>query len=275
MPWWRAIGFQPRNVAAITFTNKAAKEMQERIGKLLSKGVADQLQISTFHSLGVRIMREEAKALGYKPRFSIFDSADCAGIIGDVAKTVDKGTLRHLQSIISNWKNALVSPEAARQLASNDHEVLAAHAFLSYEATLKAYQAMDFDDLIGLPVKLFSEFPEIREKWQNRLRYLLVDEYQDTNACQYQVLKLLTRRGAGADAAANAVSRTPGGHPEGYLEGFANIYAGAAQAIRAADAGTRDPVLDLLPGLEAGLAGMRFIAAAIRSSRADSAWVTL
>lgn len=87
--------------------------------------------------------------------------------------------------------------------------------------------------------------------------------------------RLLTRRGAGADAAANAVSRTPGGHPEGYLEGFANIYAGAAQAIRAADAGTRDPVLDLLPGLEAGLAGMRFIAAAIRSSRADSAWVTL
>ena len=185
-------GLQPRNIAAITFTNKAAKEMQERIGKLLSKQQADELQISTFHSLGVRILREEAKALGYKPRFSIFDSADCAGIIGDVAKTVDKGTLRHLQSIISNWKNALVSPEAARQLASNDHEVLAAHAFLSYEATLKAYQAMDFDDLIGLPVKLFSEFPEIKEKWQNRLRYLLVDEYQDTNACQYQVLKLLT-----------------------------------------------------------------------------------
>lgn len=185
-------GFQPRNIAAITFTNKAAREMQERIGKLLSKQQADELQISTFHSLGVRILREEARVLGYKPRFSIFDSADCAGIIGDVAKTVDKGTLRRLQSIISNWKNALVSPEAARQLASNEHEALAAHAYLSYEATLKAYQAVDFDDLIGLPVKLFSEHPEITEKWQNRLRYLLVDEYQDTNACQYQVLKLLT-----------------------------------------------------------------------------------
>ena len=185
-------GFQPRNIAAITFTNKAAREMQERIGKLLSKQQADELQISTFHSLGVRILREEARVLGYKPRFSIFDSADCAGIIGDVAKTVDKGTLRRLLSIISNWKNALVSPEAARQLASNEHEALAAHAYLSYEATLKAYQAVDFDDLIGLPVKLFSEHPEITEKWQNRLRYLLVDEYQDTNACQYQVLKLLT-----------------------------------------------------------------------------------
>ena len=185
-------GFQPRNVAAITFTNKAAKEMQERIGTLLSRSTAEDLQISTFHSLGVRILREEARALGYKPRFSIFDSADCAGIIGDIAKTVDKGALRHLQSIISNWKNALVTPEAARQFASNEHEALAAHAYLSYEATLKAYQAMDFDDLIGLPVVLFRQHPEIAEKWQNRLRYLLVDEYQDTNACQYQLLKLLT-----------------------------------------------------------------------------------
>jgi ATP-dependent DNA helicase Rep len=185
-------GFQPRNVAAITFTNKAAKEMQERIGKILPRQLAEGLQISTFHSLGVRILREEAKALGYKPRFSIFDSADCGGIIGDVAKTVDKATLRSLQSIISNWKNALVSPEAARQLASSEHEAMAAHAYLSYEATLKAYQAVDFDDLIGLPVVLFEQHPEIREKWQNRLRYLLVDEYQDTNAGQYQLLKLLT-----------------------------------------------------------------------------------
>lgn len=185
-------GMAPRNIAAITFTNKAAKEMQERIGKLLSASVANELQISTFHSLGVRILREEAKALGYKPRFSIFDSADCAGIISECAKTVDKATLRHLQSIISNWKNALVTPEAARHLVRDEHEALAAAAYLSYEATLKAYQAVDFDDLIGLPVKLFTEHPEITDKWQNRLRYLLVDEYQDTNACQYQLLKLLT-----------------------------------------------------------------------------------
>ena len=185
-------GFQPRNVAAITFTNKAAKEMQERIGKILSKPLADELQISTFHSLGVRILREEAKALGYKPRFSIFDSADCGGIIGEVAGTVDKATLRILQSIISNWKNALVTPEGALHMARDEHEKLAAHAYLSYEATLKGLSGVDFDDLIGLPVKLFSEHPEIADKWQNRLRYLLVDEYQDTNACQYQLLKLLT-----------------------------------------------------------------------------------
>ena len=185
-------GFQPRNIAAITFTNKAAKEMQERIGKILSPALAGELQISTFHSLGVRILREEAKALGYKPRFSIFDSADCAGILSEAAGTVDKATVRILQSLISNWKNALVTPEAVRHLATDEHQKLAAHAYLSYEATLKAYQAVDFDDLIGLPVKLFTEHPEIAGKWQNRLRYLLVDEYQDTNACQYQLLKLLT-----------------------------------------------------------------------------------
>jgi len=184
--------FQPRSVAAITFTNKAAKEMQERVGRLLSRSTADEMQISTFHSLGVRILREEAKVLGYKPRFSIFDAADCASVIGDIAGTIDKGTLRHLQAIISNWKNALVTPEAARRLATNELEARAAHAYLSYEATLKAYQAMDFDDLIGLPVKLFNEHPEIADKWQNRLRYLLIDEYQDTNAGQYQLLKLLT-----------------------------------------------------------------------------------
>ena len=112
----QSCGFNPRNIAAITFTNKAAKEMQERIGKLLSKQQADELQISTFHSLGVRILREEAKVLGYKPRFSIFDSADCAGIIGEAAGTVDKATLRIVQSTISNWKNGLITPEAARPL---------------------------------------------------------------------------------------------------------------------------------------------------------------
>ncbi len=185
-------GLAPNHIAAITFTNKAAKEMRERVDKLLPGQPTDALQISTFHSLGVRILREEAKALGYKPRFSIFDAADCAGIVGDLARSIDKGALRRLQAIISNWKNALITPEAARQLVADEHEKLAAEVYLSYEATLKAYQAVDFDDLIMLPVRLFEAHPEIAEKWQNRLRYLLVDEYQDTNACQYRLLKQLT-----------------------------------------------------------------------------------
>ena len=185
-------GFAPQNIGAITFTNKAAKEMRERVAKLLPGIAAEQFQISTFHALGVRILREEAKTLGYKPRFSIFDAADCAGMISDLAKSVDKGAVRRVQSIISNWKNALVSSEAARQLADDEHEKLAAQVYLSYAATLQAYQAVDFDDLIRLPVELFENHPAIADKWQNRLRYLLVDEYQDTNACQYRLLKHLT-----------------------------------------------------------------------------------
>ena len=184
-------GFNPANIAAITFTNKAAREMQERITHMLGekpKGIT----ISTFHSLGVRLLREEATVLGYKPRFSIFDATDCQAIVADLSGSVDKATIRRLQSIISNWKNGLVTPDAARHLASNETEALAARVYMSYAATLKAYQAVDFDDLIVLPVELFSQYPAVLDKWQNKLRYLLVDEYQDTNACQYTLLKLLT-----------------------------------------------------------------------------------
>ena len=193
-------GFRPSNIAAITFTNKAAKEMQDRVGELLKDKPAG-LTISTFHSLGVRILREEAGALGYKPRFSIFDSTDCYSIISELASSVDKATIRRLQTVISNWKNALISPDMALKNAENETEKLAALAFASYSATLKAYQAVDFDDLIALPVELFAQHPAVLDKWQNRLRYLLVDEYQDTNACQYQLLRQL----AGVRAAFTAV----------------------------------------------------------------------
>ena len=193
-------GMSPAGIAAITFTNKAAREMVERVGRLLG-GKPAGLTISTFHSLGVRILREDAKRLGYKPQFSIFDATDCYGIISDLAGSVDKATIRRLQTLISNWKNALVSPDEALRGALNDTGKLAAQAYASYAATLKVYQAVDFDDLIVVPVELFEKHPEVLEKWQNRLRYLLIDEYQDTNACQYRMLRLL----AGPRAAFTAV----------------------------------------------------------------------
>ncbi|SDG69801.1 UvrD-helicase domain-containing protein [Propionivibrio dicarboxylicus] len=193
-------GFSPSNIAAITFTNKAAKEMQERVAQLLD-GKPDGLTISTFHSLGMRILREEAKVLGYKPRFSIFDSNDCFAILSDLSGSADKATIRRLQTLISNWKNGLIQPDAALANAESEIEKLAAQAYASYAATLKAYQAVDFDDLIVLPVLLFDSYPEVLDKWQNRLRYLLVDEYQDTNACQYRLLKQI----AGPRAAFTAV----------------------------------------------------------------------
>ncbi|MDR0441433.1 MAG: UvrD-helicase domain-containing protein [Candidatus Accumulibacter sp.] len=184
-------GFKPGSIAAITFTNKAAREMQERVGQLLGEK-PQGLAISTFHSLGGRILREEAGTLGLKPRFSIFDASDCLGVLTDLSGSVDKATVRRLQSLISNWKNALVTPGEAAARAENAAEKLAARVFESYAATLKAYQAVDFDDLIALPVELFRTHPQTLDKWQNRLRYLLIDEYQDTNACQYRLLRLLS-----------------------------------------------------------------------------------
>ncbi len=175
--------------------------MQARVDKLLAGRSTNGLTISTFHALGVRILREEVKALGYKPNFSIFDASDCFAILADLAGSADKATVRRLQTLVSNWKNALVSPDVARKNAQNETELRAADTFASYCATLRAYQALDFDDLIALPVTLFEQHAAVREKWQNRLRYLLIDEYQDTNAAQYQMLRLL----AGPRAAFTAV----------------------------------------------------------------------
>ncbi|PHY07239.1 MAG: ATP-dependent DNA helicase Rep [Alcaligenaceae bacterium] len=184
--------YQARHVVALTFTNKAAREMDDRVKRLVDPALAKGLTISTFHSLGVRILREEAKHAGLKPQFSIFDSDDALAIVQDLLVTTDRARLRSVQQTISLWKNGLIDPEAAAALAATASEVEAAHVYRSYNATLAAYQAVDFDDLIALPAQIFEREAEVREKWQKRVRYLLVDEYQDTNVCQYRLVQWLT-----------------------------------------------------------------------------------
>jgi len=185
-------GYEPKNIAALTFTNKAALEMRERVAKLLREPThAKQLTVSTFHSLGVQILRREAAALGLKDRFSIMDSEDCFTIVQDLAVTTDKAVIRRIQNRMSLWKNALLSPEQALQQAKDEDEAQAARIYRNYLATLSSYQAVDFDDLIRLPVELFRNDEAARDRWQRKLRYLLLDEYQDTNACQYELVKLL------------------------------------------------------------------------------------
>jgi ATP-dependent DNA helicase Rep len=185
-------GYDPRTIAALTFTNKAALEMQERIGKLLKQPKqAKQLTVSTFHSLGVKILRQEAAGVGLKDKFSIMDSDDCYTVVSDLAVTTDKHEIRRIQNAISLWKNGLVDPEDAIREAKDEDEAQAGRVYRSYVATLQAYQAVDFDDLIRLPVELFRNNEPIRDRWQRRLRYLLMDEYQDTNTCQYELVKLL------------------------------------------------------------------------------------
>jgi len=185
-------GYDPRNIAALTFTNKAATEMQERLAKLLKEPRhAKQLTVSTFHSLGVNILRRESRELGLKDRFSIMDSDDCFSLVQDLAITTDKQEVRRIQTAMSLWKNGLVSPDDAIRNAVTEEEAQAGRIYRNYVATLAAYQAVDFDDLIRLPVELFKSNEAVRDRWQRKLRYLLVDEYQDTNTCQYELVKLL------------------------------------------------------------------------------------
>ena len=186
------VGYPAHQIAAITFTNKAAKEMQERVAKMLSKAQTRGLTICTFHSLGMRILREEANHIGYKKNFSILDASDSAKIISELLGSSGKDAVFKAQHQISLWKNDLQTPEQALTASQNDWEQQTARMYASYQATLESYQAVDFDDLIRLPALLLQQNSEVRNKWQHRLRYLLIDECQDTNTCQFTLMKLLT-----------------------------------------------------------------------------------
>ncbi len=189
------LGQAPETIAAITFTNKAAREMRERVGALLAgagrRDAAQALRISTFHALGLSIVRGDAKALGLKPGFSILDPDDIEPIVAELIATTDRARARKAQWKISQWKNALVAPAAAAKAAKDDDEAAAAGAYARYDDTLRAYQAVDFDDLIALPIALLERDAAAAARWRERCGQLLVDEYQDTNAAQYRLLRLL------------------------------------------------------------------------------------
>ncbi len=184
-------GYAARNIAAITFTNKASQEMRERAKALIGPRAAKDLVISTFHSLGVRILRSEGSRVGLKEQFSILDSDDVLAVLRDAGGTVDANQAKRWQWTISLWKNQGLTARQALAIAKDDEERAAAVVMERYQERLAAYQAVDFDDLISLPLRLLSEDAEARGKWQEQLRYVLVDEYQDTNAVQYELLKAL------------------------------------------------------------------------------------
>ena len=187
-------GYLPKQIAAVTFTNKAAREMKERVAQSIGKESSKGLMVSTFHTLGFDIIKREYKHLGFKANMTLFDEHDQMALLKELTADLlqeDKELLRTLINRISNWKNDLCSPQQAMALARDKQEQTFAHCYDRYNKQLRAYNALDFDDLIMLPTLLFKQNEEVRSKWQEKIRYLLVDEYQDTNTSQYELIKLL------------------------------------------------------------------------------------
>ena len=216
----------PATIFAVTFTNKAAREMKERLAELLGSDAIKGLTVSTFHSLGMAMLRQDCAAVGRKPGFSIFDPADALFVVRELLKADldDAGLVERVRNQISNWKNELIGPEQSQHLAlTNPTAAAAARIYAEYERYLQACNAVDLDDLLYLPNEMLRKFDTIRTKWQNRVQFLLVDEYQDTNASQYQLVKTLVaaKNGAGLTAVGDddqSIYAWRGAQPENLMQ---------------------------------------------------------
>ncbi|MCE3045244.1 MULTISPECIES: UvrD-helicase domain-containing protein [Legionella] len=189
-------GYQARSVFAVTFTNKAANEMRSRVNSVLSAQHRRGLKVATFHTLGLTMIKKHVKLCGLKSGFSILDSEDCLQLFRNFlppGKSNDREYLAQIQQQISRWKNELLKPEHLSSKTPDTPIFLEAlPIYERYQISLRAYNAVDFDDLILLAVNLLLEHEEVKDYWQNRVRHLLIDEYQDSNLSQYLLVKLLT-----------------------------------------------------------------------------------
>jgi ATP-dependent DNA helicase Rep len=188
-------GYKPQTICAVTFTNKAANEMKKRISAELPSSAHRGLKIATFHTLGLSIIKRNAGHCGLKSGFSILDSEDSLQILRALlpsSTAYDKDKLREISREISKWKNDMLTPEdVLKNIQADDISVEIAGIYQRYQQSLLSYNAVDFDDLIRIPVALLNKEPTILEFWQNKIRHLLIDEYQDSNNCQYELVKLL------------------------------------------------------------------------------------
>ena len=187
----------PNNILAITFTNKAAKEMKERIFKLEGNR-AFYIQISTFHSFGLKILKENCELLGYEKNFTILDSDDSLSIIKKIMKELNidanKYNPKAIKNVISNNKNEIIDPEKYSLYVNTDFDEIALEVYRKYEKSLKINNAVDFDDLLILPLKLFNNNPGVLQKYQEKYKYVFIDEYQDTNEPQYILSKMISAK---------------------------------------------------------------------------------
>jgi len=184
-------GIEPRYIAAVTFTNKAAREMRSRISEMLDKNISKGLRISTFHTLGLNIIRDELETLGLRKGFSIYDDTDSMAVINELARGETDERLRLVRNQISKWKSACTSHKQAMATAEDQLQARMAEIYEAYDRHLHACNAIDFDDLLLIPVQLLNKNFDVLNRWRAKIQYLLVDEYQDTNRTQYELVKLL------------------------------------------------------------------------------------
>ncbi|MEG2322504.1 MAG: 3'-5' exonuclease [Bacilli bacterium] len=185
---------EPANILAITFTNKAAKEMKERIINMIGP-LAYQIQISTFHSFGLAIIKKHYDKLGLKPNFTILDSDDTSIVIKTILKEINSDeNFKAIKSVISNNKNALVDERGYEKFVENDFDEVVLEVYKKYSLRLKLNNCVDFDDLLMLPIILFKKHPDILKEYQEQYKYILIDEYQDTNEAQYLLAKMISAK---------------------------------------------------------------------------------
>ena len=260
-----AVGVKPNEILAITFTNKAAGEMRERLTTMLGP-VARAIWILTFHAACGRILRSEAERLGYRSNFTIYDSQDQVRLVKQVLEELDKDPKRFVprgvHAQISNAKNQLVTPAVYAERISSFYDQTIAEAYDLYQRKLAASNAVDFDDMLMLTVQILEQFPDARAKWQQAFRYVLVDEYQDTNHAQYRFLQLMAEKHKNVCAV---------GDPDqclvaGTLVTMADGSTRPIEAVRAGD--------EVLSGLGSGRFGPVRVARVHQSSRREGVAIT-
>ncbi len=191
------LGISPDSILAITFTNKAAKEMKERVIRMLGP-IGYQIQISTFHSFGLTILKEHYDKLGYEKNFTILDSDDSLTVVKKILKDMNKDPKQYspkaIRNRISSAKNELMEPEELSKFSNNEIDELVVNVYRKYKDKLKTNNSLDFDDLLMLPITLFRSNPDILKNYQDKFKYVLIDEYQDTNEAQYLLTKMISAR---------------------------------------------------------------------------------
>jgi superfamily I DNA/RNA helicase len=273
----RSRAVPPETILAVSFTNKAANEMQERLARLIGPEAAGRVWLSTFHSFGVRFLREEIAALGYGKRFAIFDQGDSLGLVRNI---VHRGADRRLDAAavlarISLWKNRFLEPEGIPE-SDFEYDLVAKTTYREYEATMRNMRAVDFDDLVLHPVRILAGSSKRRDKWRARFAHVLVDEFQDTNRSQLELVRLLTGEGANICVVGDDDQSIYGwrGAEVGNILEFETIFPGAAVVKLEQNYRSSPEILTVANAVISSAKGRRH-AKTLRATRGSGASVSL